>query len=167
MKHALKSFVPNLAFMLAIALVGNTIGQWLVPSPAGARLTVEAVSITPLAGAGRIALGSGSTSLSPILAVAGGSRLTYQGRLLAAGRPVTGQYDFVFTRWDARSGGTRYGLPTVAGNQPVVGGLATVILAFDPSASSDAAGWLQVEVRATGAGTYTTLAPRQPLTTTP
>ncbi len=91
---------------------------------------------------------------------------TYQGRLNSTTNPATGLYDFSFNLFALSSGGvvrtTSNGLVAV----PVTNGLFTVALNFGnqfPGADR----WLEIAVRTNGAGGYTVLAPRQPLTPTP
>ena len=52
-------------------------------------------------------------------------------------------------------------------NHTVTNGLFTVTLDFGTAAFQGDARWLQIAVRPTGGGSYTTLAPRQALTATP
>src|SRR5688572_6969881 len=96
-----------------------------------------------------------------------GSGFTYQGRLKDGGSPADGQYDFVFTLYDADSGGTQVGSPVNIADQSVTEGLFTVQLDFGSSPFQGSARWLEVAVRPAGGGTYTTLDPRQPLTPVP
>src|SRR5436305_6809448 len=48
---------------------------------------------------------------SPLTAT--GSGFTYQGRLTSGGSPANGQYDVVFSLYDATSGGSQVGSPSV------------------------------------------------------
>jgi hypothetical protein len=170
MKPTLKSVIPNFALMLAIALVGNRISGWLITVPgegqAPAPLTVQAVSITPLGAARQPAPGTQDAPSPAGSGIAAGARFSYQGRLLEASIPATGQYDFVFTLWDAPSGGTRFGPASSADNQPVSAGWFAVAVDFGADVFYREPRWVQIAVRATGGGSYTTLSPRQPLTAT-
>jgi len=93
---------------------------------------------------------------------------TYQGYLTKDGTPYTGNAEFMPTLWDAVSDGN-----LVAGNTPsgatlgVTNGLFLLPLNFGfhfPGADR----WLQIEVRTpAGSGVFTTLTPRQPITSAP
>jgi hypothetical protein len=96
-----------------------------------------------------------------------GSAFTYQGSLKNGGNPANGQYDFTFKLFDAASAGNQVGSTFTATNQTVSQGLFTVQLDFGATALQGDARWLEIAVRTTGGGTYTTLSPRQPLTATP
>ena len=96
-----------------------------------------------------------------------GTAFTYQGRLSDAGNPANGSFDFRFTLFDAATGGSAVGAPFAANGVVVAQGLFTSVLDFGPAAFAGQARWVQVEVRPAGGGTYTTLAPRQPLTAAP
>src|SRR5689334_23280578 len=65
-------------------------------------------------GGGAQMVGSGQP-VSPLGSV--GSGFTYQGRLNVSGSPANGQYDLVFTLYDALSGGTQVGSPVTVSNQ--------------------------------------------------
>ena len=99
-----------------------------------------------------------------------GTAWTYQGQLKNAGGPVNGVCDMQFGLWDAASAGINWGLITKL-NVGVVGGLFTVQLDFSgpliPWIFQEAR-WLEIAVRCpAGAGNYTTLSPRQPVTAAP
>ncbi|HKP53635.1 MAG TPA: hypothetical protein VJ183_13410 [Chloroflexia bacterium] len=101
---------------------------------------------------------------SPLVPV--GSGFTYQGHLLDNGNPANGQYDFVFTLFDALSGGNQVGTVTLT-SQTVSDGLYTATLDFGAGTFQGEARWLQISVRRVGAPSYTTLSPRVALTATP
>ena len=107
-----------------------------------------------------------------------GTAFTYQGQLKESGAPFDGTADFQFTLWDAAgsgdppTGGIQVGGVQAINALPVTAGLFTVTLnaasEFGPNAFSGNARWLQVAVRSpAGSGSFTTLAPRQPLTAAP
>jgi hypothetical protein len=96
-----------------------------------------------------------------------GTAFTYQGRLTDAGSPANGTYDFRFTLYDAATGGAAVGTPVTANGVAVAEGLFASLLDFGPAAFAGQARWVLVEVRPAGGGTYTPLAPRQPLTPAP
>ena len=97
----------------------------------------------------------------------GTTQFSYQGRLADHGAPATGNYDFQFTLWDAGSGGNAIGNPVALANLSVTNGIFSSSLDF--GAAFDGGGrWLEVAVRTNGGGgSYTTLAPRQPLLPVP
>src|SRR5437762_8414417 len=96
---------------------------------------------------------------------------TYQGRLTDSGTPANQNYDLQFTLWDALSGGTQQPQPspvTVARSAvAIANGIFTVQLDFGANAFPGANRFLEISARLTGAGSFTTLAPRQPITSTP
>ena len=108
-----------------------------------------------------------SMGTSASLAAALGTAFTYQGRLTSANAPANGHYDFVFRLFDAVSGGSQVGADLPLGNVQVTTGLFTVQLDFGQTPFTGNARWLEIGVRPTGGGSYTTLTPRQPLTATP
>ncbi len=93
---------------------------------------------------------------------------TYQGQLKQYGARVTDTADFRFVLFDAYTGGSQVSSILDVYGVDVVDGLFVVELEFDVSVFDGDARWLQVGVRVpTGGGTYTWLAPRQPLTAVP
>jgi hypothetical protein len=95
---------------------------------------------------------------------------TYQGRLTDAGSPATGQYDLEFRVFDAAVLGNQ--LATVQlDNVQVTGGVFTVRLDYGgvtPTLFNGAARYMEIGVRpGASAGAYTTLTPRQEVTSTP
>lgn len=105
-----------------------------------------------------------------ISVLAQSTEFTYQSKLLDNNLPATANYDFEFRLFDLSTGGTE-----LAANQrlnvAVADGVFTVQLDFGaqfPGASR----WLEISVRpagapALGAGGYTQLLPRQPVTSVP
>jgi hypothetical protein len=106
--------------------------------------------------------GSAAGPLAPV-----GSGFTYQGQLIQSGVPADGQYDFIFTLYDAATDGSQVGTPVTLDNQTVSQGLFTVPLDFGASAFQGDERWLEIAVRPTGGEAYSTLSPRQPLTPAP
>ncbi|HXI88842.1 MAG TPA: hypothetical protein VNO24_02395 [Blastocatellia bacterium] len=93
---------------------------------------------------------------------------TYQGRLTDGGSPATGAYDLQFKLYDALSGGTQIGTTTTIEDVAVSNGSFTVALDFGAAAFPGANRWLETGVRpGVSTGTFTTLAPRQQITSTP
>ena len=101
------------------------------------------------------------TASAGIANAGGGTALTYQGRLLDAGEPANGLFDFEFELWDAANGGTPIGVPQVLNNTPVTDGLFTVQIDFGADAFDNTDRWLEIVVDAT------TLSPRQPIARAP
>jgi trimeric autotransporter adhesin len=92
---------------------------------------------------------------------------TYQGRLNNGPNPANGSYDFQF-RVAADALGVNYVGGTLLSNGvPVANGLFAVNLDFGPGVFNGSNYWLEIGVRTNGAGSFTTLAPRQELTPTP
>ncbi len=107
-----------------------------------------------------------------------GTAFTYQGQLKETGGPVNGTTDFEFSLWDAAgsgsppSGGMQIGGTQSVDNVAVTSGLFTVELnaggEFGATAFNGDARWLEIAVRSpAGSGSFTTLAPRQPITAVP
>lgn len=98
---------------------------------------------------------------------------TYQGSLNAAGAPAAGPHDMRFRLYDDPAAGTQIGpmltFDGVGANPPpliVEGGLFSAALDFGPVFTGKPL-WLEIDVRPNGVGSYTTLAPRQPITAAP
>ena len=96
-----------------------------------------------------------------------GTAFTYHGQLRQADVPVDGPCDLRFSLWDAETDGTQIGATQAVDNVTAREGLFSVLLDFG-AAFDGRLLWLEIAVRApAGAGAYTTLTPRQPLTSTP
>lgn len=104
---------------------------------------------------------------STTMAVAQGMAFTYQGQLTDGGKPAQGIYDFIFAIYDAASGGSPLAGPITNSVVGVTNGLFTTTLDFGSSLFTGAALWLEIGVRTNGAGPFTVLEPRQPLTPSP
>lgn len=97
-----------------------------------------------------------------------GTVFTYQGQLDQGGVPVNSTCDFEFSLWDAAVGPTQIGSTLSVINVTVTDGRFTVQLDFGAAAFNGNARWLEIAVRCpAGAGLFTTLVPRQPLTPAP
>ncbi len=116
------------------------------------------------------------TSLLLILVVlfdqtilAQGTAFTYQGKLTDGGNPASGQNDFQFKLYDALTGGTQQGGTVTVTNVTITAGISTVQLDFGACAScfDGAPRFLETAVKPTSGSTYTTLSPRQQVTSTP
>ena len=98
---------------------------------------------------------------------------TYQGRLTDGGTAASGPYDLQFKLFDTQTVGTGTPQPPPNGvtvtltNVNVSAGIFTVQLDFGADAFPGAARFLEISARPSGAGSFTTLAPRQPITSTP
>ena len=96
------------------------------------------------------------------------TEFTYQGRLLDASLPPTGNYDFQFSLWDALTDGTQIGTTQTITGIAVTNGVFTVKLDFGSTAFADGSTrFLEIEVKAGSGETFTSLAPRQSLTSAP
>lgn len=110
-----------------------------------------------------LALG-GFGSLVPLHAQ---TAFTYQGRLTSGGNPASGSHDFRFILFGVASNGNPIAGPLTNPAVLVSNGLFTVALDFGANAFTGADRWLEIAARPAGGGTFSTLAPRQPITPTP
>ncbi|MEP7336260.1 MAG: hypothetical protein ABI977_00720, partial [Acidobacteriota bacterium] len=97
------------------------------------------------------------------------STFTYQGSLTIGGTLANGSYDLQFKLYDQLAAGALQGAPntvTVSGVL-VTAGVFTVELDFGAAAFPGAARFLEISVRPAGSGGFTTLTPRQQLSSTP
>src|SRR5438552_3022033 len=112
-----------------------------------------------------------ATALAFILAATSAfaqtSGFTYQGRLTDSGTAANGNYDLQFALWDSASGGTQIGSTQTLNTVAVTGGVFTVSLDFGASSFTGANRFLEISARPSGAGSFTLLTPRQPVTATP
>ncbi len=96
------------------------------------------------------------------------SVFTYQGQLKSGGTPYTGSCDFQFGLWNASTVGAQIGGTQSVAGVPVANGLFTTPLDFGLTAFDGSPRFLQIGVRCpAGAGSYTPLSSRQPLTAAP
>lgn len=89
------------------------------------------------------------------------TQFTYQGRLGNAGQPADGLHDFQFRLFDDEIAGGQVGVDQSLSSVDVDAGIFTVQLDFGDGLFNAAPRWLEIAVRETGAGAYTTLTPRQ------
>jgi hypothetical protein len=102
------------------------------------------------------------------LAAPVGTSFTYQGQLMEDGEPADGVYDFQFMLYDEETAGSAVGSPVEVEDVVVTGGVFSTELDFGASAFAGEARFLEIGVRPGGsAGAYTTLDPRQKVTSTP
>jgi hypothetical protein len=92
---------------------------------------------------------------------------SYQGRLTDGGNAADGDYDFRFSLYTAKVGGSQVGATFERNELGVSNGLFTALLNFDSAILTEPL-WVEVAVRPSGSTeTHTVLAPRQPLTAAP
>lgn len=104
-------------------------------------------------------------SVTPVLSQSTG--FTYQGRLNDNNLPANGNYDFEFKLFTALTGGSQDGVTNQRLNVVVSNGTFNMLLDFGAGAFPGADRFLEISVRPTGAGSFTTLTPRQQVTLTP
>jgi hypothetical protein len=96
-----------------------------------------------------------------------GYSFSYQGRLLDAGSPANGAYDFQFSLYNDATAGSQVGSVQTRDDVTVTDGLFIVELDFG-NVFDGTALYLEIGVRpGASSGAYTPLSPRQPLTATP
>src|ERR1044072_3904384 len=104
-------------------------------------------------------------------ALAQTTAFTYQGKLSDNSTPASGQYDFQFKLFDTPTvgTGTQVGSILTIPNVTVTNSLFTVRVDFGACANcfNGANRFLEIAVKPTSGGTFTTLGPRQPITSTP
>ncbi len=87
--------------------------------------------------------------------------ISYQGRLILDGVPVTGTADVVFNLYDQPEGGTLLNNPLVS-NIAVAKGLFSTHVNFNPAFFDGQDLWLELAVRSpAGSGSFVTISPRQ------
>jgi hypothetical protein len=101
-------------------------------------------------------------------APAQGTAFTYQGCLNDAGGPANGNYDLQFTLYNSATNGGSLGTPFTDPATGVTNGLFTVTLDFGTGIFAGQPLWLEIGVRTNGGqNSFSTLSPRQPLTSAP
>lgn len=91
---------------------------------------------------------------------------TYQGSLNFNGVPANGNFDISFVLFDAATGGTQLGPALQQQLIPITNGVFSVTLNFGnefPGANR----FLEISVRQSGGGAFTTLTPRQQINSSP
>ena len=91
---------------------------------------------------------------------------TYQGKLTDGAMAANGTYQFQFRLYDAAGGGNQVG-QTLDLPATVTNGIFAVNLDFGAASFDGAARFLEISVKSGGGQSYTTLNPRQPVTSTP
>ncbi len=92
---------------------------------------------------------------------------TYQGRLSDSSMAANGSYDLSFALYDAAAGGTQIGAAITRPAVTVSNGIFTVQLDFGAAAFPGANRFLEIAVKRPSDANFTTLTPRQPVTSTP
>ena len=93
-----------------------------------------------------------------------GTAFTYQGQLMAGTSAANGVYDLRFAIYDTAGGLNLVAGPLTISSVAVSNGLFTTTLDFGAGVFTGTARWLDIGVRTNGAGAFTPLSPRQPLT---
>lgn len=111
-----------------------------------------------------------TTTILILIAVANAAAqitaFTYQGKLNDGGVPANGTYDLAFRLFDEFNGGAQVGATVTKQNVQVVNGIFTVLLDFGDEFGAPLR-YLEVGVAPVGSGNFTTLAPRQLISSTP
>ena len=105
--------------------------------------------------------------LSASVVSAQNTSFTYQGRLSDSGIAANGNYDLQFALFDSLASGAQVGSTQTISSVSVNGGIFTVSLDFGAGAFPGANRWLQISARLSGTQTFTTLSPRQQISSTP
>lgn len=100
------------------------------------------------------------------------STFTYQGKLFETLGPANGTYQMQFSLWDAVTDGSQVGLIITNNSVTVSGGVFKVDLDFNspticPGCFNGNPRWIEIAVKKPADATFTTLTPRQPLTSAP
>jgi len=105
-----------------------------------------------------------------VVAAQMGTVFTYQGRLMEAGNPADGQYDFEFMLYNAPSYGSQLAGTGEVNDLDVINGYFTVELDFGSDVFDGDAVWLEISVRpgdSNDPNAFVSLSPRQQITATP
>lgn len=92
---------------------------------------------------------------------------TYQGQLSVSGGLATASYDMRFALFDSSAGGMHINDTQTVSAVAVSQGVFTVQLDFGVNAFSGGNRFLEISVRPAATGSYTTLAPRQQISSSP
>ena len=97
-----------------------------------------------------------------------GTAFTYQGNIDLSGSPLNASADFQFKLFGAVTGGSQIGSTQAVNNLVVTNGVFTTQLDFGTGAFTGDKRFLEIAVRTpAGGGSFTTLSPRQELTSAP
>lgn len=151
----------RILILIGLAALAILVAQFVIRIPSARALTVQGGLLSP----------SRAAASPQISSTAITSTITYQGQLQRADAPVSENCDFQFGLWDAGSGGVQIGVTQTITEVSVTDGLFTTRLnssgEFGPTAFNGDPRWLEIAVICPAGGTFTTLAPRQPLTPAP
>jgi hypothetical protein len=100
------------------------------------------------------------------LAAAQSTEFKYQGRLTSTGAPASGGHDFEFALFDSLAAGSQLGATINRNGVSVTDGIFAVNLDFGNQFPGGPR-FLEIRVRPSGGGAFTTLNPRQEITSTP
>lgn len=100
-------------------------------------------------------------------ALAQTTEVTYQGSIAESGVPGKGSYQMQFKLFDAVTGGTQIGSTITNSDVTVADGIFSVRLDFGSGPFSGADRYLEIAVRRNSSQSYTVLAPRQQITSSP
>ena len=104
---------------------------------------------------------------SSALCVPVGTGFSYQGELNDGGNPANGDFDFIFSLFHSETGGSLIISIPVYG-VTVTNGIFTIQdIAFNSSYFDGQALWMEINVRTSPSGSYTTLTPRQIIQSVP
>ena len=92
---------------------------------------------------------------------------TYQGRLNDSGAIANGSYDLTFAAYDDPTNGNLVGGIVTNSAVTVSNGIFTTPVDFGPGVFTGLDLWLEISVSTNGAGTFSTIIPRQMFTPTP
>jgi hypothetical protein len=91
----------------------------------------------------------------------------YQGQLVSGGLPANGSFDLTFSLFKTNATGGVIAGPLTNSATAVSNGLFTATLNYGSGIFNGTNYWLEIGVRTNGNGTFTTLAPRQPILPVP
>jgi trimeric autotransporter adhesin len=100
-------------------------------------------------------------------ALAQTTAFTYQGQLSAGDTLASGSYDVRFALFDSAMNGTQIGTDQTVPAISISDGVFTVKLDFGVNAFPGADRFVEISVRPTGTSSFSTLAPRQQISSTP
>ncbi|HEX8875719.1 MAG TPA: tail fiber domain-containing protein [Phycisphaerales bacterium] len=104
----------------------------------------------------------------PVRVTGTSGAFSYQGRLADQGAGFSGVADMIFRVYDEQTGGEPRSPELSVPNVPVQGGVFSVEVPGDPAWFRNAPDlYLEIQVRRAGVEAFTTLSPRQRVTTTP
>ena len=92
---------------------------------------------------------------------------TYQGKLTDGGSAANGNYDLQFALFDSPTVGTQISTTQALTSVSVSAGIFTVSLDFGANAFNGTNRYLEISARPSGSGSFVTLSPRQPISSTP